>query len=288
VLLLRPTVAALNAAGFRVTLLAPVPSGPALVGPGPAEAHDLVGWDRPEMAALFTDDPLPDGLRDLLGGHDLLLACTRTQRLVDRLSSINGTVIARDPQPPPGGPHAAEWLASSLAAAGIPPVVVPALLVATPEEEQAARPWREHLPAGFTAVHPGSGSPSKNWPAARFAELLDGWRGPFLVVEGPADGPAVDPLRSRTDVVVARGLPVRVLGALLAHASLYVGNDSGVTHLAAACGVPTLALFGPTDPALWSPVGPRARVLTAPAGDLARLQVEEVRSLANSLRETRV
>ena len=152
------------------------------------------------MAALFTDDPLPVGLRDLLGGHDLVLAYTRTQRLVDRLSSINGTVIARDPQPPPAGPHAADWLASSLDAAGIPPVVLsPALLAATPEEEDAARPWLERLPPRFLAVHPGSGSPAKNWPATRFAELLDGWRGPTLVVEGPADSAAVGTLRSRAE-----------------------------------------------------------------------------------------
>ena len=248
-----------------------------------------MAWDRPEMAALFTDDPLPVGLRDLLGGHDLVLAYTRTQRLVDRLSSINGTVIARDPQPPPAGPHAADWLASPLDAAGIPPVVLsPALLAATPEEEDAARPWLERLPLRFLAVHPGSGSPAKNWPATRFAELLDGWRGPTLVVEGPADSAAVGTLRSRADVVVAQGLPVRVLGALLAHAGLVLGHDSGVTHLAAGWGAPTLALFGPTDPALWSPLGPRVSVLTAPAGDLVRLQVESVRSLVNSLRETRV
>jgi ADP-heptose:LPS heptosyltransferase len=53
-----------------------------------------------------------------------------------------------------------------------------------------------------------------------------------------------------------RDVPLRVLGALLGRAGLYVGNDSGVSHLAAAAGAPTLALFGPTDPAVWAPVGP--------------------------------
>ena len=60
----------------------------------------------------------------------------------------------------------------------------------------------------------------------------------------------------------ARGLPLRTLGALLAEAALFVGNDSGVSHLAAACGAPTLALFGPTDcrpcGLPWAP-GPRGR-----------------------------
>ena len=54
-----------------------------------------------------------------------------------------------------------------------------------------------------------------------------------------------------------------MLGAVLAHAGLYVGNDSGVSHLAAAWGAPALALFGPTDPAQWAPVGPHVKVLRA-------------------------
>ena len=50
------------------------------------------------------------------------------------------------------------------------------------------------------------------------------------------------------------------LACWLARASLYIGNDSGITHLAAAVGTPTLALFGPTDPAVWAPRGPNVRV----------------------------
>ncbi len=46
----------------------------------------------------------------------------------------------------------------------------------------------------------------------------------------------------------------------LARASLYIGNDSGITHLAAAVGTPVLAMFGPTDPAVWAPRGPNVRV----------------------------
>jgi ADP-heptose:LPS heptosyltransferase len=52
-----------------------------------------------------------------------------------------------------------------------------------------------------------------------------------------------------------------VLAALLARAGAYVGNDSGVTHLAAASGAPTIALFGPTDPRVWAPLGPRVEVI---------------------------
>ena len=53
------------------------------------------------------------------------------------------------------------------------------------------------------------------------------------------------------------GLALEELAGVLASASLYLGNDSGVTHLAAAVGAPTIAVFGPTDPVIWAPVGPR-------------------------------
>jgi Glycosyltransferase family 9 (heptosyltransferase) len=278
-------VAALNAAGFGVTLLAPASSGPALVGPGPAEARALVAWDRPDLASLFAEEALPPSVHELLGGFDLVLACTRNQRLVDHLSSLNATVVARDPQPPPGAAHAGSWLAASLSAAGIPeaPSPVP-LLAATPEEGRGAGEWLDRLPADFIAIHPGSGSPSKNWPASHFAELLDGWPGhPFLLIEGPADAAAAEVLRSRPGAVVAHDIGVRVLGALLARAGLFVGNDSGVTHLAAAFGAPTLALFGPTDPGLWSPLGPRVRVVRAPDERLDHLRVDAVREAAQAL-----
>jgi ADP-heptose:LPS heptosyltransferase len=50
---------------------------------------------------------------------------------------------------------------------------------------------------------------------------------------------------------------------LLKESRLFLGNDSGATHLAAALGVPTLAVFGPSDPWLWRPLGPRVRVVTS-------------------------
>jgi ADP-heptose:LPS heptosyltransferase len=82
--------------------------------------------------------------------------------------------------------------------------------------------------------------------------------------------------------VRAHHLPLRVLGALLARAALYVGNDSGVTHLAAAWGAPTLALFGPTDPAQWAPLGPRVRTLRAPDGRMPSLGVASVLEAARA------
>jgi hypothetical protein len=120
-------------------------------------------------------------------------------------------------------------------------------------------------------LHPGSGGREKRWPEDRFAALARRFRSPLVLL-----GPAEDELAPVFDgLTVAQGWPLRQIVSLLANAHSFVGNDSGVSHLASwLC--PTLALFGPTDPAGWAPAGPRAKVLTAPGGDLERLTVDEV------------
>ena len=186
-------------------------------------------------------------------------------------------VIAVDHAPAPGV-HAAEWYARPLAGLGRVSEADPPVLLPSDAERAQADHWMQRLPPDFIAIHPGSGSPAKNWPAARFAALartLSPAR-PWLLVQGPADAAAAALLAREPGAVAARELPARALGALLAHAGLYVGNDSGVTHLAAACGAPTLALFGPTDPAQWAPVGPRVTVIRAPGGRMDHLEVDEV------------
>ena len=134
------------------------------------------------------------------------------------------------------------------------------------------------------AIHPGSGGAAKRWPPERFAELIGraaavGW--PVVAIEGPQDAEvsrtllaALPPGVRAPDI--ARGLSVGALATLLARCAAFVGNDSGVAHLAGLAGVRTLALFGPTDPAIWSPLGLRVSTLRAPAGELTQLLVSSV------------
>jgi heptosyltransferase-2 len=148
------------------------------------------------------------------------------------------------------------------------------VLAFTEEERSEADARSAGLPRGFLAVHPGSGSPSKNWPLMRFLDAARRLSGasPWLLVAGPAEEALVAPRGS----ILAREWPLRVLAAVLARAGLFLGNDAGVSHLAAAAGAPTLALFGPTDPALWAPVGPRVLTLRAPSASLADLDPDAV------------
>ena len=283
VLLLRRAVAALRRAHDRVLLIAPGAPGAALVGTGGSEVDALFPWERSDVATLFTGDAPQGALRDRLRGIGLALVYSRSAELTRSLGLVVRRVIGHDPAPP-AEVHASQWLVRPLEALGLGGGGEPAPIRPTEAEAIEARTLLALLPEAFLAIHPGSGSPRKSWPTERFAALLDAVapHRPCLVVEGPADAAAAAELARRPDVVVARGLDARVLGAVLARAGLFVGHDSGVSHLAASWGAPTLALFGPTDPAVWAPVGPRVRVVRAPEGRMEALAVDAVVSAVRS------
>jgi lipopolysaccharide export system permease protein len=161
-----------------------------------------------------------------------------------------------------------------------------ASLLDLPTEAAAPRLWlqpgaldqvRAAAPPGrpMQALAPGANAVGKRWPAERYAELAIRMLGPggamaggLAVVLG-AEGeeaqarPILDALPpDRAIDLVGRTDPLAA-GAWLARADLYIGNDSGLTHLAAAAGAPTLALFGPGLPARYRPWGPRAAYLIA-------------------------
>jgi heptosyltransferase-3 len=124
------------------------------------------------------------------------------------------------------------------------------------------------LRTGPAVIHPGSGGRRKCWPLERFRELAaelarKGLSGRF--VAGDADADAAAGLRAAVlppDWMILETVSLAGLAALLESAPLYVGNDSGVTHLAAACGVPAVALFRSEFAASWRPAG-RTTVLSA-------------------------
>jgi heptosyltransferase-3 len=133
------------------------------------------------------------------------------------------------------------------------------------------------------AIHPGSSTPEKCWPPAHFAAVIRhvwrrGW--PVLLLAGPAErdrlGAVMQHLPSQPvdRIKVLFDAPLLELALHLQQARAYLGNDSGITHLAALLGLPTLALFGPSEPAVWQPLGPSVRVLRALP--LQRLPVAQV------------
>lgn len=136
--------------------------------------------------------------------------------------------------------------------------------ISFPENQDGLQRGLEHP---LFVIHPGSGSPLKNWPPQRFSALMRTicamWpRSRLALIAGPADqAPVKGLLDSWSGQLPVLSPPtLTALVRELGRASLLVGNDSGVTHLAASLGVPTLAIFGPSDPIIWAPLGPRTRV----------------------------
>ena len=134
----------------------------------------------------------------------------------------------------------------------------------------------------FVAIHPGSGSPKKNWPVERWMELAremikEGNR--VVAFGGEADQEILAKLEQELasgTVEFARDLPLPMVASVLARAQRYFGHDTGVSHLASAVGIPATVLFGPTDPSVWAPRGENVRVVLAPRGDLRELEVRDV------------
>jgi len=129
---------------------------------------------------------------------------------------------------------------------------------------------------GFVAIHPFSGSPRKNWPLERYKELSRRLAARWILERG---GPRVEGAEVEPPIDDLYELACR-----LAQARLYIGNDSGITHLAAAAGAPVLVLFGPTDPAVWAPRGPNVRVVSTPkpGEPMERIGLAEVLSAAQT------
>lgn len=134
----------------------------------------------------------------------------------------------------------------------------------------------------YAVIHPGSGGLKKCWPAERYAELARRIS-EAQVLPVAVFGPADDVIRAQFESAIPANLHVarveneklRNVLALLAGARGYAGNDSGLSHLAARI-CQTTAIFGPTDPKVWAPLGDDVRVLRADDGNLDSISVEQV------------
>jgi heptosyltransferase-2 len=138
--------------------------------------------------------------------------------------------------------------------------------------------------AKLWAIHPGSGSETKCWPAERWlalarALLEERIAGELLVVGGEADDQALrqmEQLLPNDRVRFAPHQPLPVLARLLQNCGHFIGHDSGISHLAAAVGTPSLLLFGPTDPAIWAPQNRQVKILRSTDRTMAGIEIAHV------------
>lgn len=165
--------------------------------------------------------------------------------------------------------HTAEHVASAMFWLGVPQTEIPrARLFAPPAPVK--RP--------YAVIHALASSPDKQWPAGRFLEIARGFnRLEPVFVGGPADDLA--PFREFRTV---RNVSLSDTLVLMQSASLFLGNDSGPAHIAAAFGVPQVVLFGTSDPVIWGPWRVQAETLTA-AGPVDRIDVSQVQAAIQNL-----
>ncbi len=172
--------------------------------------------------------------------------------------------------------HTAEHIASAMFWLGVPRADIP-------RARLTARMTGPAPSAGPYAVfHPFASTPQKTWPAERFLAVAQHLRDKAglepVFLAGPADDPG-----AFARFPVYRNVPLDQVKSVVAGAQLFIGNDSGPAHMAAAFGVPSVVLFGPSDPVTWAPWKTEARVLTAPES-IGRITVEEVLAAAEALK----
>ena len=152
--------------------------------------------------------------------------------------------------PFPESIHAADHL---LQTAGLPAPELPDLWL----------PGSNHV-----IIHPGSGSPAKCWPW--FEQLADQIHDSLILI-GPCES------QFQTKRPRLERLTLQSVAEELRRCRAFIGNDSGITHLAAYLGCPTIALFGPTDPRIWGPIGRRVTILRGIP--LSTISVDEIRKI---------
>jgi heptosyltransferase-3 len=233
-----------------ITLVAPMPQ--ARVAQWENLVDRVVDFGDPALAGLIGGTagewpgptPFPDVAVVWLRSHADLAATA------ERLG-VKHTVGCAPLDAIPRRTHVSDWLTRSITNLGVVGSTPPA----TPERRAP----------GEVILHPGSGSAHKNWSSWR--EVIAALRPRRVTVPtGPADERAVETLLREWPTGVAapeimREQTLEELRDRLVESSLYLGNDSGVSHLAAALGVPSVVVFGPTDPEIWRPVGRHVNVL---------------------------
>jgi ADP-heptose:LPS heptosyltransferase len=169
--------------------------------------------------------------------------------------------------------HTAEHLASAMFWMGVPRAEIP-------RARLAARPTP--VAGAYAVIHPFAATADKTWPAGRFLAVAEYLRSKTglepVFLAGPSDDPS-----PFAQFRIYQSAPLEQVKSVMAGAQLFLGNDSGPAHIAAAFGVPAVVLFGPSDPVNWAPWRTESQVLTSPE-DIGGIRVEEVIAAADTLR----
>lgn len=302
-----PALRALSENGARPLTVLGTPASWMFLNPG-AAVIQVLDFSSSEWLGLFADGcALSERVRAKLANTELAIVYLADyQRLAERLKECGVSRVLESSPPVADDPrfprlHAADRLLEPIDELMISRVKERGRaeklqwLESTPAEEAAAKLMFAELTAKFgakhfIALHPGSGGKRKCWGAKNFARLASRLYKECgvlpLILFGPADDKTRDEFQSAIPAGRAfhelMNRPLRELLPILRRCRGYIGNDSGVTHLAAQV-TKTIAIFGPTDSAQWSPLGSHVQIIQAPTGALDKLQVESVFEIASAL-----
>lgn len=177
--------------------------------------------------------------------------------------------------------HTAEHLASAMFYLGAPRVEIPRAKLFLPAEDAHVRPQRARA-TPYAVIHPRASTEEKTWPAECFLEVASYLHGSFELEPVFVSGRGEE-LSAFHRWRTISGAPLGEVQSLIAGASLFVGNDSGPAHVAAAFGIPVVVIFGASDPVTWAPWRTPAEVLLGPAG-IASVSVRQVVGALERLR----
>jgi len=249
-------------------------------------------FDSLGLEPLFVDGPLPERI-GALGRAARVISWfgAREPTFARRLLELAPSAVIAAPAPTGGGLSVWEHLVRTAGAGAVEESWLTPVPVPQPLAEEGLS-WLESAGwAGTTRlvlIHPGAGGVSKRWPAAGFARLLGELAGnePFGVVihEGPSDAEAVAAFLEHYHAPAMRlvGPPLPRLAGILSHVAVYVGNDSGISHLAAAAAIPSVVLF--TAAALaWRPWAPNAQPVIVTTSRLEAADFARVVATARAL-----
>ena len=229
--------------------------------------------------------------RELMGRYSRAIVFSRLDRsglAANIAGSVRDTRIVATVPPEGGRTHVAAYRMGQLPAGMRSDVharlSIPAAIRQRANEILDRSGWKNR---DLIVLHPGSGGKHKCWPLERYLLLAEGLAAAaglfILFLSGPAEERLFKErigrfVRGRTGMAHVADEELAVVAGLLAESRLYVGNDSGISHLAAAAGAPVIALFGPTDPELWRPCGEAVRVVAA--GTMEEITVDAVLAAA--------
>jgi heptosyltransferase III len=235
-LLAVPALRALRSVFDSLTLAAHGSAARLLASVG--ELDRGIAFDDPSLAWLSTREQAPD---------EAIIAWMNP---VAMPVVLQHALLVAPSRPAGEDLHCAQYLLNTVAGLGAETVL-------------DARPLRVRpIDSNEVLIHPGSGSAAKNWPPSRFAEAIRALESPVRLIVGEADEAAACGVEATLGHPLPRfeHAPLSELAARLAGCHAYLGNDSGVSHLAGLCGARTVALFGPTSPRVWSPLGPDVHI----------------------------